>query len=266
MASVETITSTLARYASQCDDYTLFKSRIKQIKDKIEHAGPIAERAIDLQKALSSQVYHQVLKALQGTRLGRKTHYRSGSFAENELLARPLEKFQDLFDGTRNMLSQDDSDDEGMLEEAERSDFEDLFEEEEDNYSDFEDLLEETRAIRQDTGDDMTPDSPTPARNSISQRGQSSGARNDYDMASECSDFGFTLLEDTCTTAPSQQYRTSPLANKDDEGYDRSADLEAPLTPVPSSSPIRNTLRALTTRPRSSQPFWENEESLVMLP
>ncbi|KAK6497975.1 hypothetical protein TWF506_004220 [Arthrobotrys conoides] len=286
MASVEAITSTLARYASQCDDYTLFRSRIKQIKDKIGYAGPIAEQAIDLQKALSTQVYHQILKALQGTRLKKKTHYRSSSLAENELLAQPLEKFQDLFDGTRNMLSQDDNDDdEGMMEdnnedersdfedlfdegednnEDERSDFEDLFDEGEDNYSDFEDLLEETREIRQDIGNDMTPDSPTPALNSTSQQDQMPSAQRGYNMASECSDFGFTLLEDSYTTVPSQQYCTPPLADNDEE-YDHFTDLEAPLTPFLSSSPIQNTTQTLTMRPRPSQPFWENEESLIML-
>ncbi|KAF3087504.1 hypothetical protein TWF102_010333 [Orbilia oligospora] len=272
MASVEAITSTLARYASQCDDYTLFRSRIKQIKDKIEYAGPIAEQAIDLQKALSTQIYHQILKALQGTRLKKRTHYRSSSLAENELLAQPLEKFQDLFDGTRTMLSQDDNDDDddGMMEdnnEDERSDFEDLFEGGGDNYSDFEDLLEETREIRQDIGDDMTPDSPTPVvnSNSASQQDQTSCAQNDYNMASECSDFGFTLLEDSYTTTiPSQQYCTPPLANND-EDYDHFTDIEAPLTSILPPSPTENITQIITARPCASQPFWENEESLMML-
>ncbi|KAK6347673.1 hypothetical protein TWF718_005512 [Orbilia javanica] len=280
MASVEAITSTLARYTSQCDDYTLFKSRIRQIRDKIEQTGPIAE-AIDLQKALGSQVYHQVLKALQGTRLRRKTHYRSSSLAENELLSQPLEKFQDLFDGTRHMLSQDDDDDDdGMMEDNNdddtRSEFEDLFGEEqergedgEDNYSDFEDLLEETREIRQDIGDDMTPDSPTPAHDSITQQDQLSSTQNDYNMASECSDFGFTLfeLEDSSyTTAPSQKHCTPPLIN-DDEEYDHFTDLEEPLTPVSSPSPLRQSplLTSPAKPPRFPQPFWENEESLMML-
>ncbi|KAK6499592.1 hypothetical protein TWF481_009957 [Arthrobotrys musiformis] len=270
MASVEAITSTLARYASQCDDYTLFRSRIKQIKDKIEFASPIAEQAIDLQKALSTQVYHQVLRALQGTRLRRKTHYRSSSLAENELLSQPLEKFQDLFDSTRNMLSQDDNDDDGMIEdgnEEDRSDFEDLFGEERegyDNYSDFEDLLEETRAIRQEIGEDMTPDSPTPVRDSTPTQGQTSSTRDGYDMASECSDFGFTMLEDSYATAPSQQYHTPPFASNDEE-YDHFTDLEPPSTPVPSFNPVHNTPKPLNAGFCQPQPFWENEESLMML-
>ncbi|KAK6518864.1 hypothetical protein TWF281_003555 [Arthrobotrys megalospora] len=263
MASMEAITSTLARYASQCDDYTLFKSRIKRIANKIESVSPIAEQAIDLQNALRCQVYHQILKALQGTRLRRKTHFRSSSRAENELLSQPLEKFQDLFDGTRNMLSQDDNDDEAIRDnEDERSDFEDLFEEE-DNYSDFEDLLEDTRAIRQEIGDDMTPDSPYPVQNSSSEQDHSSAIHNDYDMASECSDFGFTMLEDSYITAPSQQYGTQLTSH--DEEYDYFTDIESPRTPVPSSSPIEKIPPTPTMKLRNAQPFWENEESLMML-
>ncbi|KAK6334265.1 hypothetical protein TWF730_003479 [Orbilia blumenaviensis] len=280
MAAVESITSTLARYASQCDDYTSFKSRIRHIKDKIESASPIAEQAMDLQKALRCQIYHQVLKALQGTRLRKKIRYRSSSRAENELLSQPLERFQDLFDGTRNMLSQDDNDDddegrkfdgEGMQDnEGERSEFEDLFEEE-DNYSDFEDLLEETNAIRQEINNDMVPDSPTPAP---TPQIQPTGTQNECDMASECSDFGFTMLEDSYITAPSQQYHTPQLGlqltnNNNDEEYDHFTDIEAPPTPIlfssSSSIPIENDPPPPIINPQHiQQPFWENEESLMM--
>ncbi|EPS35701.1 hypothetical protein H072_10853 [Dactylellina haptotyla CBS 200.50] len=268
MPSIEAITSTLARYAAQCGDYGQFKTKMMQLKDKVGAVGLVAEEAVDLQNVIKGQVYHQILRALQIPRFKKKHRFRSESNSENELLCKPLERFQDLFARTGSLILSKAGDDCNKASEAEDIDFEDLFEEE-DNYSDFEDLIKEAKKVALDeASDDMTPDSPKMAvcleRPSDSQFDLvPHSIQNDYDMTSECSgapsEIDFVMLDDS--TAGSTELRSAvPIENEYDDCF-------ASLDGHPSASQSSSSIERVSSSDENQQlaTLWANEEFMQML-
>ncbi|KAK6358855.1 hypothetical protein TWF696_000035 [Orbilia brochopaga] len=265
MTSIEAITSTLARYASQCDDYGQFRLKIETLKETIASVSHVTDEAIDLQGIIKGQVYHQIMRALQSTRSRKRTKFTSSN-SENELLSKPLERFQDLFEDSRALLSNEEAGDEGEAAngEAEQSDFEDLFEECDDNYSDFEDLLEETQETRPPNQEntDMIPDSPAPAPPQNILNSQHS-QNHDFDMTSDRSESEYTMLDDSLATS------ASAYACEGDD-YNDFCDIESSQPPMPYSILIEKNLESAPGKEaslafRTKNVVDEEERMLMML-
>ncbi|EWC45851.1 hypothetical protein DRE_04858 [Drechslerella stenobrocha 248] len=232
-------------------------------KNKVASMSNVVEEAVDLHEIIKSQIYHQILRAFQGTRPRKKLKFTSSSsssssISTNELLSQPLEKFHDLFGRARSLLSQEgDTDDEGTVD-AETTEFEDIFEDEsnDDNYSDFEDLFQEAQdALKSNRGhEEMTPDSPTaPAM-----------LYPGFDIILEHSDSDFTMLDDSLVTSVSAHAYNNNL-------NDSFSDFESPPPTHPSSVQIENRLGsapdegppALQVTKKGRE--WEEESILMMM-
>ncbi|KAF3917492.1 hypothetical protein ABW21_db0204059 [Orbilia brochopaga] len=270
MASIEAITSTLARYATQFDDYGQFRSKMQALKETVASVSQVRDEAIDLQGLIKGQVYHQIMRAMQNTRPRRKIKFTSSN-SENELLSKPLEKFQDLFENSRSLFSQEEEEEDASDEcavaadgDAEQSEFEDLFGECDDNYSDFEDLSQDTKETSRSTleHNDMNPDSPasTSAPLYYLTKLQCSQPR-DFDMTSEHSGSDYTMLDESLPTTAS----TCTHDGDDDKDL---CDIGAPPLPMPCSVLIEKDPKSDSGKP-APQAFHakneEEEESMLMM-
>ncbi|KAK6524289.1 hypothetical protein TWF694_005943 [Orbilia ellipsospora] len=268
MAAMEAITSTLARYAAQCDDYSKFRMKIKQFKAKVRSVGPAVGIASDLPNVIKNQIYYQIFRAIQSARLKKKYCFESASDAETELLSQPLERFQDLFERTGSLIFSQDSETRYA---DESSEFEDLFDEE-DNYSDFEDLLEETKGMNvEESGDEMTPDTPRAPSPIIPPLifdshyfRASQFIQYDDDMVSEFSDSDVALFDEKFANSVSAHEIPAPGSDAGDSDYD---DCFVKSTTFLSNSPQSHLAESVASVNEHQQgiAFQASEETTQML-